>query len=584
MKKFIVIILVLGLIIFGVSYFYILKPPPVKVLSSEMLPNDTLFMVQIFDLENSIESIRTSKLGQELSKIDIPRVMGELGAPPETISNFNKKLEDIEGIFNSVLFKELFGREVTIALLPVQFDPLEQLTKDKFLSSVILISHPKRRTEFIEILSRVFAKKLDYKTSTHATYEIKSFELAPDITVHSTLIDDLLLAAFDLNSLKKCIDIKMNKQLPLAKNSNYQYFQKKLASSRINSYAYMNTKMLVDNIRNLLVVLGPFTRERYQIDKFEAVLDVYNGFTGIGLSLYEEEENILAYKSLMLIDKSQMDPLYAKIYSIKPGMNRSIKMIPANSAGYYWTNAFDPSSFKDMLIKDPRVNEEQLNAIEGELKKLGTSIEGLSSALGNQYGMIITDVITAFFFPLPKMAIFIEVKDQAMIENLVFSLIQNNQMTMQQEIYEGVDIKNIMLPMTPMGNDIQPAYAFFNGFYIFAINPQQIKDMIDAYNNGNNITADADFQAVNKGLTGNNNIITFAKLSFLIDKMEGLFEMAKMAPMAMQDQAALNRSNIIVDEVFKPLFEGLKVCSAYGIRMVYSEKEIEIDSYYKIVE
>ncbi|GAJ00955.1 unnamed protein product, partial [marine sediment metagenome] len=270
-----------------------------------------------------------------------------------------------------------------------------------------------------------------------------------------------------------------------------------------------------------------------------------------------------------------------KTYSIKPEINRSLKMIPANSALYYWTNAFDPSYAKDMLIKDPRMDKEKLSVIEGELKKLGTTIEELSGALGNQYGVIITDVITTFFFPLPKVALFIEVKDQAMIENLVFSLIQNREMTMQQEIYEGVDIKNIMLPM---GQEIQPAYAFFNGFYIFAINPQQIKDMIDTYKSGNNITTDADFQAVNKGLTDNNNMISFAKFSFLIDKMGGLFEMAKLGSMAAQDQAAVQKSNIIADEVFKPLLEGLKVCSAVGTRMVYGDEEIEIDTYYKIAE
>jgi len=580
MKKFIIIILVLGLIIFGVSYFYILKPPPVKVLSAEMLPNDTLFMVQIVNLEKSIESIKESKLGQELGKIDIPKVMRELGAPSETIRNFKEKMDDFSEILNSVLFKELCGRDVTIALLPIYFDPLEQLTKDKFLSSIVLISHPKRRTEIIEFLSRVFSKKLDYKTSTYAKHEIKSFELATDITVHSTLTDDLLLAALDLNSLQKCLDIRMNQQSPLAKNNNYQYLQKKLASPKINSCAYINTKMLVKNIKDLFTVLGPFTRERLQIDKFEGAIDVYKGFNGIGVSLYEEEKDILAHKSLILIDKSAIAPLYAKTYSIKPEINRSLKMIPANSALYYWTNTFDPSSSKDMLIKDPRIGEEKLSVIEGELKKLGTSIEELSGALGNQYGVIITDVITTFFFPLPKVALFIEVKDQAMIENLVFSLIQNREMTMQEEIYEGVNIKNIMLPM---GKEIQPAYAFFNGFYIFAINPQQIKDMIDTYKSGNNITTDADFQAVNKGLTGNNNIISFAKFSFLIDKMGGLFDWAsKMA--ALQNQAAVQKSNIITDEVFKPLLEGLKVCSAVGTRIVYGDEEIEIDTYYKIVE
>jgi len=581
MKKFIVIILILGLIIFGVSYFYILKPPPVKMLSAEILPNNTLFMVEIVDLEKSIESVKASKLGQELGKIDIPKVMRELEAPPETIRNLKEKMDDFEEIINSVFFKELFGRDVTIAVLPVHFDPLEQLTKDKFLSSIVLISHPKRRTEIIEFLSRVFAKKLDYKTSTYATYEIKSFELATDITVHSTFTDDLLLAALDLNSLKRCIDIKMNQQPPLSKNNNYQYFQRKLASTKINSHVYINIKMFIDNIRNLLVVLGPFTRERYKIDKFEDVINVYKGFNGIGLSLYEEGKDILAQKSLMLIDKSKIDPLYAKVYDIKPEMNRSIKMIPVNSALYYWTNAFDPSSSKDMLLKDPRVDEEKLNLIEDELKKLGTSIEELSGALGNQYGLIMTDVITTFFFPLPKIALFIEVKDQAMVENLIFSLVQNQGMAMQQEIYEGVDIKNIMLPIK---QDIQPSYAFFNGFYIFAINPQQIKDMIDAYKSGNNITSDADFQAVNKGLIGNNNMISFAKFGFLIDKMGGLFEMAKMSSMATQDQAAIERSNIIADEVFKPLLEGLKVCSAVGTRLVYRDKEIEIDSYYRIVE
>lgn len=91
MKKvglFVIIIAVMTVI--AVGGWYYLKPPRKGVASAEVLPADTLLMVELFDLEKSINDFKTGKLGQKLKEIALADVMQKLEVPSEVIAKYKK--------------------------------------------------------------------------------------------------------------------------------------------------------------------------------------------------------------------------------------------------------------------------------------------------------------------------------------------------------------------------------------------------------------------------------------------------------------------------------------------------------------
>ncbi|MBW2167459.1 MAG: hypothetical protein JRG74_15665 [Deltaproteobacteria bacterium] len=122
MKKVIIFIVVLGLVAIGTSY--LLKPAHKEVKPAKLLPADTLLMVELVNLEKSIDGFKSGKLGQKLKEIDLTGVMQNLEVPIKAIEEYEKTKSAVLSTLDSMLFKELFGQETVLAVLPPKIDHL----------------------------------------------------------------------------------------------------------------------------------------------------------------------------------------------------------------------------------------------------------------------------------------------------------------------------------------------------------------------------------------------------------------------------------------------------------------------------
>jgi len=62
MKKVVILIVVLGLVAIGT--FYLLKPAHKEVEPAKLLPADTLLLVELVNLEKSIDGFKSGKLNK----------------------------------------------------------------------------------------------------------------------------------------------------------------------------------------------------------------------------------------------------------------------------------------------------------------------------------------------------------------------------------------------------------------------------------------------------------------------------------------------------------------------------------------
>ena len=573
MKKIVILIVVLGLVAIGTSYF--LKTAHKEVKPAKLLPADTLLMVELVNLEKSIDGFKSGKLGQKLNEIDLTGVMQDLEVPIKAIEEYEKTKSAVLSTLDSMLFKELFGQETVLAILPLKIDNLAPEGLKKALGSLVLISRPKSSAELVEFVSRILTKNLKFQTEVYAGYEIKSFELDYDITVHYSLADGLLVATLDRQAIITCLGLRKNQQPSLDQNEYYQNLRSKLASSGTKTFVYNNTKKMHESILNISRLII----KKEEFSDTERSLAGFKGLKAIGYASYDDDSELLQNRILVMIDKKGLEPVYAKVYCSKPGENKTLQFVPDNTLVYYWANNLYLKSFWDIYFENQYLNDEEKKSMKTSLEKeIGAGFDEVLQAFGNQFGLILTDINTGGPFPIPKLTFFVETADQDTVAKLIDSVTQKSGMVLQKEEFNDIKIRYIILPF---GNDVQPAYAFFNGFCIVSINHQLIKDIISTYKNGDNITTDKDFLAVNKGLTDKNNNIMFVKFDQLIDKIKELIILGRNM-MVLKDQGKAEKTAIVINGVINPALDGLKMYRTIGSRTFTKENEIEADIYYKI--
>ena len=576
MKKSLVVIVFVVLLAIG-SWYY-LKPHHVSLIPADLLPHDTLLLVELVDLEKGIDDFKKGKFGQKLKEIDLAKVMLQLEVPKDVIEKYKKIESSVSSAIDSLLFKELFGQETAIAVLPTKIDhpKLEELKKA--LRSIVLISRPKHNADFAEFVTSYLAKGSEGQVEEYGGYEIKNLNLDNDLSIYYFLADGLLITSFDSLSIKNCIHFKANQKESLAENKNYKDLRHKLVSTSIRSFVYNNTEKFCDYMLIIARSINPYGMKPVDIERS---LAPFKGIKAVGYAAYDDGSDLLHDKALVLFDKCKMEPDYAKAYSFKPGENKTIQMVPEDTICYYWTNTMDTESlfniFSEKMFPDDKTRESK----EAEFQKeFGSSFDEILQALGNQFGIILTDIDigSPIPIPIPKLTILFEVKNQKTLVEFFESAVQKKGIDLDKEKFENVEINTIALPSII---DIQPSYVFYNGFCLVSVDRQMIKDMINVSNNGQGIISNVDFQNVNKGLTGKNNDIVFIKFDDLIDEIKELWEW-QFSNITSKNQDTGAKCKIIADGVIYPFLDGLKMYKTIGSNRIIKEKEIVSETYLKI--
>lgn len=576
MKKTLVAIVIVVLLAIGGWYY--LRPHHVSLIPADLLPHDTLLLVDLVDLEKGIDDFKKGKFGQKLKEIDLAKVMLELEMPKDVIEKYKKIESSVSSAIDSLLFKELFGQETAIVVLPIKIDHPKFKELKKALKSIVLISRPKHNADFTEFITRYLAKGSEGQVEVYGGYEIKNLNLDNDLSIYYSLADGLLIASFDSLSIKNCIHFKANQKESLAENKNYQDLRHKLVSTSIRSFVYSNTEKFCDYMLNIARSIDP---EGMKPADIERSLAPFKGIKAVGYAAYDDGSDLLHDKALVLFDKSKMEPDYARTYGFKPGKNMTIQMVPEDTICYYWTNTMDTeflfNILSEKMFPDDKIRESKKAEFQ---KEFGSSLDEILQTLGNQFGIILTDIDigTPIPIPIPKLAILFEVKNQKTLVEFFESAVQKNGMGLDKEKFENVEINTIALPSII---DIQPSYVFYKGFCMVSVDRQMIKDMINVSNNGQGIISNVDFQNVNKGLTGKNNDIVFIKFDDLIDEIKELWEW-QFSNITSKNQDTGAKCKIIADGVIYPFLDGLKMYKTIGSHRIIKENEIVSETYLKI--
>ena len=563
------------------SWYYLRPQPETGAVPAEFLPQDTLVTLRLIDLEKSVETFQKSRLGRKLKETDIIGVMKEFEAPDEAIKKYVEIKTAVESTLDSMLFKELFGKDVLLAVLPVKSDALKEPLKA--LDSVVVIARTKRRTALVEFISGLLSHEMEERTVTEYNgCTITSFQADKDVDVFYTLSDGLLLAGFNLDTLKKTLDLKSDPSAALVSNPYYQTLSDHLTTQNYTSFLFNNTDTLRTNITALMKTYNDTNQPPEDEKAFKQVLKQVNnlkGFNAIGYAAYNSAENNLQSKIRLLIDKTQLAPLYASVYNYKPEKNSVLSMTPSKTLFCYWTNSIDLDTMLKYYLQEAGVKDTDVQSMKDAFKvQTGLIFDEVIQSIGNQYGVVLADIDTGGIFPIPELALVIQTENQDVLTKLVTSLTQESPMGFKEETYLDVPIKSWILPF---GDMLQPSMAFLNDFCILSVNRKLLKEMIRLDKEGGGLVDSQAFKNVNKGLTDKNNSIIFVKSDIFLDKLQASADWGANM-MMLKDQQAAKKIEAVLNKLIYPILDGLKMYQTIGARMVYKENVIEIDSHYQI--
>lgn len=556
-----------------------------RVTAADFLPEEVLVTMEQRDLGSLLDDFKGSRLGREVTGVNYAKIAADLGVEQQTVDRINGTRQQLGDFLSSPFFQELFGKEFTFAILPVA--DIETSSPDKIAAaSFLLISKPSHGADILKLISSFFTRQLDQASSQHGKYTLTRYVLAQDLNLSVAAVEGYVIAALDEGLVRDGLDRVTAKlagkteggRKTLAQNSEYMRLRQELEGAKF--FACVSMPVLYAQAVRLSEILDQPEKEEMQ-----QAITQWQGWGTLAFGAWKESGQIRD-KGVVLLHKEKMEPLVAKMCGVKPVENKTLSMVPADVAAYYWTNTLNMNMFWEMFVQEMQGSEEQLKAMEEDVRKAaGMDLARILTIFGPEAAFLLQDVVTDGFIPFPNATVFLKIEKEQDLEKLFQSLFDGMSIPVQTQDYKGVSLNHLDVSFHP---SLQPVYALHKGYLILACSVDMVKKIVDLQSNegkndgsGARLVADKSFQQMNNGLhkalTGNNNSVSFIKFASLLQISRKLLNWGGSI-LSMQDPETARKSKVVIDELIFPLLDGLGMYEGSGSRSVIQDDAIILES------
>ncbi len=529
----------------------------------EFIPPEPMFMLDWTDAAGVTRRFFSSRFGRTLIGIDWPTIFDQLELKEQLRTRLTGQTSALLNLLAHPLFKALFSKRLVVALFPIRDTHFADNPLQAIPANLLMVLKTERAAEQFALFTLL--KLLQSRTETlyHQGIVIRAVQLPGDKKLYLASMGSHLVLSPGLLPVQQSIDYfilhLVREKTGLLSNDNYQKL-KAQAGGRDDFFLYTD-----------LARLRPLLEQAGQ-DGLVAKLRNIPGFTGSErMVLYHtadrEKEQ---FSSIVQFSEKELNPFQKKIYTRKPVRNRSLSNMPARLLVYFWSNWLDLAGWWQTTVEQG--NEKELAAADRVASWLeeqtGMEINEFLALFGSEFGFNVVEISTAGFFPVPRLCFCVEVKDRAKVKLLLDRAMDG--LSVKRDKVAGIPVVSLMVANGMM----QPSYALLERFLLVADGRDQIEQVIHA--DTDRLVQDAAFQEVGRAMLQPSNLLLFARTAELV---EGLKEFASWAGtvIAIRNQAAGEKSKLLVDEVILPLLDGLKMFRAKGIRSYTAPGEVMVD-------
>jgi len=489
MKKIFVVILSVA-VIAGVGIIVKKTMEPRSGIEN-ILPQNVSFYVQLHDVEKNLKELTSLPIWQGFSNLDYDLLMKKNAIDGQQVMLINLFRTQLSEVINNPMSKRLFGRDVAIAIYPLdkEIGLLAQNLKvlnpkfiEEVLSGVFFVTRVEPDVQFAEFVTRTFTQfgsnisqsQVEYKGEIIRTVNITNVGIKFGIV----RLNDLLVIGVGDKAARISVDVYKRDAPSLAADPRFAKAQGRFLKPS-SMEGYINFTKLVKELKaqadKFMSSEGSAGSAKFQ-EQWDKTLAKLAGLKAFAFS--SQLTPLLRVDSSLLFDPDELNAEYASIYTCPPSENKTIHFTPQEVLGYYWSNCLNLDYYWKQIVKEMQRSDVPTSRIDEFEANLGLSVVGdILPAFGDEVGGYVQDIQVGG----SKILLFVEVGNQAKAVNLLKKLEEQPFVMFQEEQYGGSMIKYIALPM---GEDIQPAYVFLGDHLLISTSRKLVKESIDVSTNG----------------------------------------------------------------------------------------------------
>ena len=572
MKKIIGLLFVLIIAAGAGAYLYFTKPLAIQATPAQLLPADTLMMVEARELKQTIDQFRKGPLGQALARIDLKEAGRELDADPDQMASLISALDQIDANISSPWFDELFGQQAVLGILPLVVDSGEKPTQELLKRALVLITKPRQPATLLDSLGKMLLKDIDITTETVEGHDINRATDANGQSFFYTVAHGLAIIGLDPDPVVACLDRDLEKASEgnsgLVDAPAYHTLQTALNESQGTRFQlYLDFDASLNWAREAAPRLGA---DEDDMAEFEEGMQYLAGLHALGM-VWGDDGKLVRQKTRVLYTPEKVHPMMGGSLGIAPEVNPTLAMAPADPLFYSWQNTMELTRLWETVTASEEFPREDQIAFQEEFEKwTGAALEDVLAAMGPQVAWVLNDLSLSGFFPLPELAVTVQSAQPKVVTQLLTRLTDRIGVPLEMENGDGY---SIAYAQTPMGEDLSPAFACTKGYCTLATSRTFLRAVL-ASTEGGGLADNPKYQAVAPDAGAPANQAGFLDVERVMAKAKDVIKWsASMAAMAKQDNAA--KITYLLNQIVYPIMDSLAQYPALGMQGTIGEDYID---------
>lgn len=557
-------------------YWFTQKTESQGIEIEEILPSDPAFVFEARDIQTNWKKFAATPFWLKIEKLDWDGFFQNTAESPENYEKYLEFKKSFSELSSNSYLQKFFDKQLAVVAYSTKID-FQQLAfghKEDFLqtfqnifSSVVVVSRIPLDMQVMELISR-FPKTLGSDiTSDTVTYKgqnIQRIITSEGLVIAYVRFEDVMVMGLGEDAARNSIDAFLGETETLAQDQRY----KEAKSSTLSESAwwtYVNIKNSFDFLKADFAGLQNAIPQQNGVDGAPNVDQIWKqmekNFSGLyWYSLSSSFVKALDIKGSMNFKIQEINPDIRGFYqNCRPVENASLAYIPKDVVGYNWGSCMDLNLYWEQIQKEmgrtnsQGVSAEQIAAME---QKLGLSIEGdILAAVGEQFGGFLNDIKTGAMFPIPDLGIFVNVKSRPAMDRILAKLGDIPMLVLQEEDYGGIRIQSLF---TPLGEMLQPSFAYMGDYLFLTVSKSLMKNAIDvSRKTAPGLAQEPLFQKISSDLTQKSAGVGYLRVGLLVAKISELIEWGNTwaNSQAQQKDAVVSGAQKHLDQVRQELVD-----------------------------
>ena len=528
---------------------------------ASLVPLEALFFAEQKNIGELIDGFNASRLGRSLATIDIERVAAGTGLDQGQTDKLEQVVASAKALGNNAVIRQFCDDSLSFAFFPGATEAVVAGEKHVLPMQVLLIARPKHKAELLEMMSSAFTGDVKQGVIPYGKSEITQFT-SDGTMFFAALADGYFLFAFDQATLKTSLDLASQPQASLA--GLPEFIELKGQYDRLDFFVFTSPE----------AISAELTKHQQHDWPSE-------NLAGLRCSAYGvwREKGRFRDRSITLIDKEKLSPVNRRFLANPPQKNDTLALVPADVQFYYWSNALAFRTILELLQEDGMAETTLYEDSAASFKEMtGHDLEQVLAGFADGLSLQVRRGSGNEIIPLPSLTVFFPVKDKAVIEDAIARGIQSLGLVTQDELYRNRGYRSCNLGL-PGG--IELLYGFLDGQLFFSSDRKMMEEIVDAVEDRKGLKESPDFAVFATEFEKPNNSVAYVKVS---EVTGGIRELAGWAGamLAIKDGELAAKSQILIDGLLNPLFDGISMISTIGTRTFLDQDRITMESIYEI--